>query len=44
MAEYSAVYVAAQQWGPAGAPNDTAGVPLRLAATCKHMAGYRYAY
>lgn len=40
MGEYAAVYVAAQQWGPAGAPNDTAGVPLRLANTCKHFAGY----
>jgi len=40
MAEYAAVYVAAQQWGTAGAPNDTAGVPLRLADTCKHFAGY----
>lgn len=40
MGEYAATYVAAQQWGPAGAPNDTAGVPLRLADTCKHFAGY----
>lgn len=39
MGEYAAVYVAAQQWGAAGAPNDTAGVPLRIADTCKHYAG-----
>jgi len=42
MGEYAAAYVAAMQWGEGynGAPEDTTGVPLKTANTCKHFAGY----
>ena len=42
MGEYAAAFVAAMQWGEDynGAPDDTRGVPLKTANTCKHYAGY----
>ena len=42
MGEYAAAFVAAMQWGEDynGAPDDTRGVPLKTANTCKHFAGY----
>ena len=44
MGEYAAAFVAAMQWGEGynGAPDDTRGVPLKTANTCKHFAGVSF--